>query len=186
MSQTSITTHLSSSSIRSTIAKLRAYKDDLAGRCSEFRSRVADLLVNEVQNGFAGTIVEEFWPYSGKSKAKVRREASVTVTSQESGDITLVIASGPDAVWVEFGTGVFYNTAVGTSPHPWVSENDLPFRIGTYGWGNGARKVWFYTDEDTGKRMATHGIKAQMPMFHAVSAVSEQIVAIAKEVFGYD
>ena len=69
------------------------------------------------------------------------------------GSVTVVIASGEDAIWIEFGSGVYYNGSPGTSPHP--SGAELGFVIGGYGDGNGKKNAWGYKDE-TGKVILTH------------------------------
>jgi hypothetical protein len=106
---------------------------------------------------------------------------SVNVTVQPQGEnMTVVIASGKDAVFMEFGAGVYYNGAVGSSPNPLGA--DLGFTIGSYGKGNGAKEVWgFYGDD--GEIHLTHGVPASMPLYKAVQSVSRDIVQIAREVF---
>ena len=81
---------------------------------------------------------------------------------------------------MEFGAGVYYNGAVGSSPNPLGTE--LGFTIGSYGLGNGRKEVWGYTGED-GQIHLTHGAPASMPLYKAVQSVSRDIVRIAREVF---
>ena len=108
-----------------------------------------------------------------------QRTAQVDVSIDQRDNITLVIARGEDAVWVEFGAGVHYNGSAGTSPHPKGSE--LGFTIGGYGNGMGKKDVWgFYED---GKLRLTHGAPATMPMYNAVKTVCDEIAEIAREVF---
>ena len=91
----------------------------------------------------------------------------------------VVIAAGEDAVWVEFGAGVYHNGSAGSSPHPKGAE--LGFTIGGYGKGMGKRKTWgFYED---GELRLTHGAPAVMPMYNAMKTVCDEIASIAKEVF---
>lgn len=93
--------------------------------------------------------------------------------------ISVVIAAGEDAVWVEFGAGVYHNGSAGSSPHPKGAE--LGFTIGGYGKGMGKRKTWgFYED---GELRLTHGAPAVMPMYNAMKTVCDEIASIAKEVF---
>ena len=92
----------------------------------------------------------------------------------------MVIANGEDAVWVEFGAGVYHNGSVGSSPHPKGAE--LGMTIGSYGNGRGSRRVWGYYDE--GGLVLTRGTPAQMPMYSAAKAVCEKIDEIARRVFG--
>lgn len=96
-------------------------------------------------------------------------------------NVSVVVASGEDAVWVEFGAGVYHNGAAGSSPHP--KGNELGFTIGSYGKGNGRKTTWGYLDDD-GELHLTHGTPATMPMYRAMETVSEEVYLIAKEVFG--
>ena len=91
-----------------------------------------------------------------------------------------MIASGDDAVWVEFGAGVYHNGSPGTSPH--LRGAELGLTIGGFGKGRGKKEVWGYFEN--GALKLTRGTPAKMPMARAVMVVCDEIVAIAKEVFG--
>jgi hypothetical protein len=84
---------------------------------------------------------------------------------------------------MEFGAGVYYNGAVGSSPNP--LGTGLGFTIGSYGKGNGRKEVWGYRGED-GEIHLTHGAPASMPLYKAVQSVSRDIARIAREVFASD
>lgn len=165
-----ITITLDSDSIDRAIKELRAYEKEIKEKCELLRRRVAEIIQQKAQTGFSGAIVDD--------TLKGARTASVSVYVKDSDDITLVIAEGEDAIWVEFGAGVHHNGAAGSSPNPWGSE--LGFTIGGYG-TKGVRDVWgFYED---GELILTHGTPAKMPLFHAVQDVIDDIGEIAKEIF---
>lgn len=107
------------------------------------------------------------------------KTAQVTVSLSNTDDVSLVIANGEDAVWVEFGAGVYHNGSAGSSPHPEGSE--LGFTIGGYGKGMGKKEVWGYYEGD--ELRLTHGTPAIMPMYNAVKTVCDEIADIAREVF---
>ena len=109
------------------------------------------------------------------------RKPNVTVSVSERGDIAVVVADGEDAVWVEFGAGVYHNGSPGSSPHPNGSE--LGFTIGSYGKGYGKANAWGYYDSDD-RLIITRGTPASMPMYNAAQQVSKEAISIAKEVFG--
>ena len=108
-----------------------------------------------------------------------KRYANVDVTVNEEGNATVVIASGNDAVFVEFGAGVYNNGSVGTSPHPKGAE--LGFTIGSFGKGNGRKDVWGYYGE--GGLTLTHGTPASMPMYRGMREACDRLAEIAWEVF---
>ena len=165
---------LSANEIDKAIKILEQYKQELIRKTNLLQIKVAQRLAKLAESGFSGAVVDDFMQNG-------LRTADVSVDiDYERNDVTVVVASGEDAIWVEFGTGVHYNGSVGTSPHPKGSE--LGFTIGTYGKGMGKRDVWGFTD-DEGFHL-THGAPAVMPMYNAVKLVSDEIVEIAREVFG--
>ena len=167
---------LSEEEINRAIKELKDYKSNLVKKCEEFRHRVAELIREKSQEKFNSAIVDDLTPESGGA-----RMAEVNVIVEDSDDVTLVIAQGEDAVWVEFGAGVYHNGSTGSSPNPYGAN--LGFTIGGFG-ENGKKKTWgFY---ENGDLKITHGTPATMPMFHAVESVLADIEDIAKEVFSGD
>ena len=152
--------------------ELEQYKQDIIRKTDLLREKVAERLAELSRDGFAGAVVDDLLKGG-------QRTAQVDVSIDQRSNITLVIARGEDAVWVEFGAGVHYNGSAGTSPHPKGSE--LGFTIGGYGKGMGKKDVWgFYED---GELRLTHGAPAVMPMYNAMKTVCDEIASIAKEVF---
>ena len=101
-----------------------------------------------------------------------RRAAEVTVTVEPTPRGYKVVASGADAVFVEFGAGVYHNGAVGASPHPKGAE--LGFTIGSYGKGRGKGRAWGYYGNG-GELIITHGTPAQMPLYRALRDVIDEV-----------
>lgn len=164
---------LTTQSINKALRELERYKQDFMRKVELLRQRVAEQLAKEAESGFNGAIVDDLV----KGEARI---AQVNVTVDDRGTVTAVVADGEDAVWVEFGAGVYYNGSPGSSPHPRGAE--LGFTIGNYGKGNGKKKVWgFYED---GELRLTHGTPAKMPMARAVITVCQDMEKIAREVFG--
>lgn len=163
---------LSPESIRKAASDLRQYRQELPRKLEELRRLVAERIAADARGGFATAIVDDL--LQGGS-----RNANVEVMVDEAGTTSLVIAVGEDAIWCEFGAGVYHNGSVGSSPHPKGAE--LGFTIGTYGEGKGARQTWgFY---DGGELKLTHGTPASMPMYNAMQRVCDEIARIAQEVF---
>lgn len=163
---------LSAREIDKAIRELEQYKQDIIRKTDLLRARVAERLAELSRDGFAGAVVDDLLKGG-------QRTAQVDVSIDQRDNVTLVIARGEDAVWVEFGAGVHYNGSAGTSPHPKGSE--LGFTIGGYGKGMGKKDVWgFYED---GELRLTHAAPAVMPMYNAVKTVCDEIAEIAREVF---
>lgn len=167
-----ITFGLSGQSIEGAIKELEQYKRDILKKTELLREKVADRLADEAQKGFNGAVVDDL-VRGGK------RYGQVDVSVDNRGAITVVIADGEDAVWIEFGAGVHHNGSPGSSPHPNGAE--LGMTIGGFGKGNGKKDTWgFYED---GELKLTRGTPATMPMARAVTTVCNEISEIAKEVF---
>ena len=163
---------LSSEEVRRAIKEVTEFKQDLMLNSKKLQYRVAEMMSERPQQGFNNSKVDELLSANGRSP-----DVSVSVSQQ--GNITLVIANGADAVFVEFGAGVYNNGSVGSSPHP--KGQQLGFTIGGYGKGNGAKEVWGFLQD--GEVKFTHGTKATMPMQKALNEVCPKIYQIAREVF---
>lgn len=169
-----ISFRLSARDINTAIKELEQYKQEIIRKTDLLRERVADRLAELSESGFADAVVDDLFEKSGG-----QRTAQVDVNVEQRENVTLVIAKGEDAVWVEFGAGVYHNGSAGSSPHPKGSE--LGFTIGGYGKGMGKKDVWgFY---EGGELRLTHGAPATMPMYNAVKTVCDEVAEIAREVF---
>ena len=160
--------------INRAMRELEQYKKDFIRKVELLRERVAERLAQKAESGFTGAIVDDL--RHGESA----RLADVKVSVENQGNVTLVIASGEDAIWVEFGAGVYHNGSAGSSPHPKGAE--LGLTIGDYGKGYGKKAAWGYYED--GELHITHGTPAKMPMYRAMESVCNEIAQIAREVFG--
>lgn len=171
MSKKTISFSLDAKSIQRAIAELEEYKQSLQRKTENLQKRLAELIAANAQTGFSSAIVDDTINVSS-------RPASVSVTVDEKDGVTVVLANGEDAVWVEFGAGVYHNGAVGSSPHPKGAE--LGYTIGSMG-RNGRKKTWGYYQN--GALVLTHGTPASMPLYNATVMVCNEIDRIAWEIF---
>ena|SRR3712207_5922464 len=174
MAKKVIVVNLSEEGIDKAISELNAYKLSIQKKTELLRMRIAEYVRKEAQSGFNGALVDDVIRGGGGKIADVK------VTVSNRGSITAVIANGEDAIWVEFGAGVYHNGAVGSSPNPVGPE--LGFTIGGYGEGNGGKKTWGYYED--GELHLTRGTPAKMPMALAMNDVVNNIARIVREVFG--
>ena len=167
------------SEIQRAITEIKEYQTQFLRKVDTFRKRVAKETLEIAQSGFNGAVVDDILPgYEGRVRAEVK------VEHRDDGTVSVVYTNSEDAIWVEFGAGVYYNGSVGGSPHPMGVS--LGYTIGGYGKGRGKGDTWgYYTDpgEKTGL-VLTHGTPAKMPMYNALKEISARVVSIAKEVFG--
>lgn len=161
---------LNSASIGEALAQVERYEKSLEDKAERLRRRVAEELWQLCKEGFNGSVYDDI-VHEGM------RVPDVEVRIDEKGKTTVVAALGKEAVFAEFGAGVYYNP--GGSPNPLTAPGVVA--IGTYGKGRGSRKVWgFYED---GQLKLTHGTPASMPMYHAIQEIAQRLPDIAREVF---
>ena len=126
---------------------------------------LADIGVEEATLRFTGAMYD--------------RETYTEVEIKSLSNGYVIVASGKDVAFIEFGAGVHYNnesTYKGKKP-------DEIAKIGTYGKGYGSRHVWGYRDGSGGIKL-THGNPAAMPMWYASEEMRDAILQKFKEVFG--
>ncbi len=90
--------------------------------------------------------------------------------------------SGPDALFIEFGAGIAYNTG---NQHPKASE--FGYGPGTYPSKHPPNRAinpgrWVY--RENGEKVWSIGTMASMPIYHASEEIRNKITQRAKEVFG--
>ena len=163
---------LDRNSIQHAIKEIKAYERDIERKTNTLRTRLATQMAMLTSRGFASAVADT-------SLRGLDKGADVTIEVDDQANVSIVMASGPDAIWAEFGAGVYYNGPAGSSPHPKGSE--LGFTIGGYGKGNGKKETWGYISE--GELVLTHGTPASMPMFKAMQAICAEVESVAREVF---
>lgn len=120
-----------------------------------------------------------------------------TVFINDMGDYveaTLTI-EGKDIAFIEFGAGIHFNTAAGSSPrkgergtrngveYQITGGEEIGWVIGSYGKGYGKRDFWFYNDE-YGTKQKSFGTQATMPLHEADIAMIDSVEKVFREVFG--
>lgn len=178
MSKTVIKFGLGDKDIDRAIREVEKFKQDFRKKVDTYRKRIAEEIAVQASLNFSNSIVDDV--IRGGSSHK----PDVQVYVSERGAVSVVVADGADAVWCEFGAGVYHNGSVGSSPNPY--GNELGFTIGSYGKGYGKSQAWgYYTDPDSKTGLViTRGTPATMPMYNAAEEVLRKSVSIAREVFG--
>ena len=160
--------------------QLLQYKDSLPIKCEKLVSRLL---------------------YSGLSVANARVGESplgkyVTVTTNISADKMgckgILLAKGavkeqegyePFSILlqIEFGAGGHFNP----TPNPLISS-EFPYGVGTFPGQVHAfqSEGWMYWDEKVQEWRHTYGVKATMPIYNSDMEIIQNVVKVAKEVFG--
>ena len=177
MSRHLIKIRLNPKEIQHAIDTVEQYKENFQKKVDTYRERIAEEIAVYASVYFDNSIMDD--AVNGSP-----RKPDVDVTFSDDGKIAVVVADGKDAVWCEFGAGVYHNGSVGSSPHP--NGGELGFTIGSYGKGHGKQQVWgYYTDPESKTGLVlTRGTPASMPMYNAAQEVLRRSVEIAREVWG--
>ena len=160
--------------------QLIQYRDvELPNKMREVVTRLANLGIPVIEE----KIAEASYEYDAQgiqSGSDTQHRTYVDVKSFGDTAVAKLILEGREVLFIEYGSGTYYNTAAGTSPHPLGEQ--YGYLIGSYGLGNGAKRVWGYYSE-SGELVLTRGTKATMPMYHADQAIILMAEEIIREVF---
>lgn len=165
-----INIELSQKSIQSAIKQIENCRDKLIRKNREFVKRLGEVGIPVIDSNIAVA--------AGDSDKT--HDAYIKINSFGDYAQATLIVSGKDLLFIEFGAGVHYNGAVGSSPHPLGSSKG--YTIGSYGKGNGSKDAWYYY-ADTGEIVKSQGTQATMPVYKAGVEMRQQMLKIAKEVF---
>lgn len=157
------------------ITEIEWYMRDLEIKMKKLMERLAEIGIETATLGFGNAV------YAGTNDVVVEPFKWV-------GDKLIISARGNAVAFIEFGTGVHYST-----PHPKASE--LGMVRGSYGYKLGRLDSWRYKGDpgnegqviQEGKHkgeVLTHGNPANRAMYDAGKDMRENILEVAKEVFG--
>lgn len=156
---------LTAASIENAIKELKSFRDSIDRKKDQLTAALARIGVQEASIRFTTAM------YDGINDSSVTLEPTATGYA--------IVAEGNAVCFIEFGAGVYYNTG---DPHP-SSRPEGIVGIGEYGKGYGKRQAWGFKN-DAGEVVVTHGNPAAMPMWYASEEMRNNILKIAREVFG--
>lgn len=164
MTKRTIKVTMGASSLDRAVKELRVYEKWIEQKTAALTERLATLGAYEATVRF--------------SRAYYDGNKNVTVSVEPIPSGWKVVASGQAVCFIEFGAGVYYN---GSEPYPERPAGVAG--IGEYGQGKGKQNTWGYYS-DGGELILTHGTPAAMPMHHAGRMMEQELLRIAREVFG--
>lgn len=155
----------SEKSLRKAAKKVRAYQNKLLANNKEFVKDLAVVGLDEASK-YLDVIAEDY------AKPSFSTLQPHVYNGDKKGTMSTTIRlQGEQAVFVEFGAGVYYNGNPHGSPHPWGVE--LGFTIGDYGMHQGLKKAWVHDGH------LYKGTPAAMPLFHASEAIKQNARVLA-------
>lgn len=170
-----INVQLSEAGIQQAIKEIDEWNKQFQERVREFAKRLADEGCHITQMKIFANVSSEYKP----DTVKVYADAS------PDGNLTYKVSyymEGREAIFIEFGAGVYYNGPLGSSRHPKAGDMNGDVTIGSWSFGPNGKGLagndgWFY-----GGRY-THGTPTFMPMYSGAQELAQKIQTIAKEVF---
>lgn len=164
---------LSVRSINAAIKEIEAYRNKLESIRETICRNLAQIGMQEASVRFASA------HYDGAN------DSSVTIEPMING--YKVVASGDSIAFIEFGAGVHYNAG---SSYPLPKPSGI-VGIGEYGKKQGKKDKWQYKGDPgtdgvvsrDGRVVTTQGNPAQMPMYHALMAMQNEVERIVREAF---
>lgn len=164
---------LSVRSINAAIKEVEAYRNKLESIRETICRNLAQIGMQEASVRF------ESAHYDGVN------DSSVVIEPMDNG--YKVVAHGNSIAFIEFGAGVHYNAG---SSYPLPKPSGI-VGIGEYGKKQGKKDEWRYkgdpgtngTPSSDGRTIKTHGNPAQMPMYHALMAMQNEVERIVREAF---
>lgn len=112
---------------------------------------------------------------TGDTQMSITRESKVTGLRHNR--YGYIIAGGA-AIWLEFGTGVYYpDNYPGTKPSGIVGRGEYGQKKGSTG------KPWAYYDEKQGRIRVTHGLPARAFMWHTATYLRNHFPELARKVW---
>ena len=165
MSKKVIKCSLEAQDISRAIKELRQYKREFLKKEKRLLEALAEIGIKEASVRFTTAM------YDGTNDVSVRLDTTNNGYA--------IIAEGQAVAFIEFGAGVYHNTS---EPYPNPRPTGI-VGIGEYGQGKGKQKAWGYKNEND-ELVITRGNPAAMPMWYASEEIKNQVLRIAKEVFG--
>ena len=163
--------NLSVNSIENAIKEIEKYKQSLSVKTEQLIKELGKIGIERIESSMTNI----------EGDSSPEHTASVNVTSSGNRVRATIILQGEDIAFIEFGAGVHYNGAVGSG---YGFGKKLGYTIGSYGKGQGANDSWVYFDEEQGHFRWSQGTKAAMPMYNASVDIREQLIGVARKVFG--
>ena len=175
----------SKGSIDKAVKELRRYKQSIETKNEVFVRRLAELGIPIIDARIS----------AAQGDSDPNHYAYIKVLSYGDYSEAQLVVEGRDIMFFEFGAGIHYNGAAGTSKRKredFESDSfdyhisggaELGYTIGSYGKGQGKQNAWAYRAE-TGEIVISHGTEATMPLHSATVEIINNIEQIAKSVFG--
>lgn len=162
---------LSKRSVDSAIKQLQDWKRDFNKRLEKFFSRLEEEGLNAVRANVSGI-------------SPIYKGDDIGVTSHKLENGFSIEMYGEHVAFIEFGSGITFNSPVGTSKHP--KGERMGLTIGSYNPSSknaSSPTGWWFTNR-WGESEHTYGTPTFSPLYDGELELIGRIREIANEVFG--
>ena len=162
---------LSKQSVDAAISYIQDWKKSFHDRLEKFIKRCEEEGLRAVKANVSGI-------------APIYKGEDISVTSHKIDNGFSIEMSGEQVAFIEFGSGITFNTPVGGSKHPKGAE--LGYTIGSYNPESpnaSSPTGWWYRNK-WGKTEHTYGTPTFSPLYDGELELIGRIKEIANEVFG--
>ena len=163
---------LSIRGINKAIKEIEDYRKEIDRKTQELVIRLANEGVQVANTALMSTVGDS-------------TEGTIGLKVDNRGDIisAVVYLSGKDALFIEFGAGIAYNTG---AEHPLAAQ--FGYGPGTYPSKHPPNKGinpgrWVYGHDDDGKPLWSIGTQASMPIYKAAENARNTAIKTALEIF---
>lgn len=173
------TTNLSVEGVEALKSQLLQYKNSLSVKCEKLVSRLLQCGLDVATAKISESPLGKHITVSTSIDAKTMGCDGILLAK---GDVNQQEGYEPFSILlaIEFGAGIHYNRG---TVNPLINSN-FPFGVGTFpGQTHAFEDTWYYWDDKREQWVATHGIKATMPMYNAGEEITNKILSIAREIF---
>lgn len=159
------------SSVDKAIEEVKAIKKEWKQKAKQAESLIAEELANLINENLMGVAI-------GDDLKDIKTHQQVIsppgVEARARGNTVTVY--GENAVFIEFGAGIYYNGGGVNNPLSKAVQFDTS--IGSYGKGQGNKKYWFVAHN-----LISCGTPAYMPINNAIEQIVPMIPTIVRQVF---
>ena len=159
------------SSVDKAIEEIKAIKKEWKRKTSQAENLIAEELANLINENLMNVIIADDLK-DIKTHQEVHRAPGVEARAKGN----TVTIYGENAVFIEFGAGIYHNGGEVNNPLSEAVQFDTS--IGSYGKGHGNQKYWFVAHN-----LISCGTPAYMPIYEAIETIKPMIPTIVRQVF---
>lgn len=158
------------SSVDKAIEEVKAIKKEWKQKAKQAESLIAEELANLINQNLMNVAIAD-----DLINVKEHQEVHTAPGVEARARGNTVTVYGENAVFIEFGAGIYHNGGV---DNPLSKAVQFDTSIGSYGKGHGNEPYWFVAHN-----LISRGTPAYMPINNAIEQIVPMIPTIVRQVF---